>query len=125
MGYITSVVTVITNKLQASRMLHPLFAASSMLNGDAETTVMANELKNEGFTVVSLDPGNVSTALWDYLLKNIFSPSCAMVTERGLQPRQPDQTPEESVHDMLELTLKLTPKDTGKFILYNGEELSW
>ena len=86
---------------------------------------MANELKSEGFTVVSLDPGNVSTGLWEYLMKHIFSPTCAMVTERGLQPRKPDQTPEESVHDMLQLTLKLTAKDTGKFILYNGEELPW
>lgn len=91
----------------------------------AETTVIANELKSEGFTIVSLDPGNVSTAMWGYLVNNVFSPSCPMVVERGLQPRQPDLTPEESVHDMLSLTMKLTPKDTGKFILYNGEVLPW
>ena len=87
--------------------------------------MIANELKSEGFTIVSLDPGNVKTVLWDYLMNTIFSPTSAMVTERGLQPRQPDLTPEDSVHSMLQLTLSLTPKDTGKFILYNGDELLW
>ena len=92
---------------------------------NAETTVIANEFKDQGFTVVSLDPGDVSTGMWKYLTEDVFSETSPMVLERKLQPRKPSQTSEQSVQSMLNLTLQLTPKDSGKFILYNGQELPW
>ena len=92
---------------------------------NAETTVIANEFKDEGFTVVSLDPGDVSTGMWKYLTEDVFSETSPMVIGKKLQSRQPSQTPEQSVQSMLKLTLQLTQKDSGKFILYNGEELPW
>lgn len=74
---------------------------------------------------MSLDPGNVSTAMWEYLTNNVFSPSNTVAVEKKLQPRQPDMTPEESVRNMLSLVVTLVPQDTGKFILYDGQELPW
>ena len=85
----------------------------------AETTVLANDLKDEGFTVVSLDPGDVSTGMWKYLTEEVFTESSHFAR------RQPSLTPQQSITAMLKQTLKLTPSQTGKFILYNGTELQW
>ena len=85
----------------------------------AETSVLANDLKAEGFTVVSLDPGDVSTRMWEYLLQNVYTET------NGTQRRQPSLTPEQSVAAMLALTLRLSSEQSGKFFLYNGQELPW
>ena len=85
----------------------------------AETSVLANDLKAEGFTVVSLDPGDVSTGMWEYLLQNVYTETS------GTQRRQPSLTPQQSVAAMLGLTLRLSTQQSGKFFLYDGQELPW
>ena len=47
----------------------------------AETTVLANDLKDKGFTVVSLDPGDVSTVMWQYLMKHVYTDSSGTKSE--------------------------------------------
>ncbi|KAL0033178.1 hypothetical protein WJX79_007935 [Trebouxia sp. C0005] len=84
-----------------------------------ETSVLANDLKTEGFTVVSLDPGDVSTGMWKYLLQNVYTEN------GGTQRRQPSLTPQQSVAAMLTLTLRLSTQQSGKFLLYDGQELPW
>lgn len=84
-----------------------------------ETSVLANDLKAEGFTVVSLDPGDVSTRMWEYLLQNIYTDAS------GTQRRQPSLTPQQSVAAMLRLTVRLSTQQSGSFLLYDGQELPW
>ncbi len=81
--------------------------------------MLANDLKADGFTVVSLDPGDVSTGMWKYLLHNVYTETS------GTQRRQPSLTPKQSVAAMLGLTLRLSTQQSGKFFLYNGQELPW
>ena len=81
--------------------------------------MLANDLKAEGFTVVSLDPGDVSTGMWEYLLQNVYTETS------GTQTRQPSLTPRQSVAAMLGLTLRLSTQQSGKFFLYDGQELPW
>lgn len=85
----------------------------------AETTVLANDLKHEGFTVVSLDPGDVSTGMWTYLTEEVFTESSQFTK------RQPSLTPRQSIQAMLKLTLDLDAEQTGSFILYDGSNLPW
>lgn len=87
--------------------------------GGAETTVLANDLKHEGFTVVSLDPGDVSTGMWRYLTEEVFTESSQFTK------RQPSLTPQQSIQAMLKLTLDLNTEQTGSFILYDGSKLPW
>lgn len=86
---------------------------------DAETTVLANDLKHDGFTVVSLDPGDVSTGMWRYLTEKVFTESSQF------SKRQPSLTPQQSVQAMLKLTLNLDMGQSGTFILYDGSKLPW
>lgn len=81
--------------------------------------MLANDLKREGFTVVSLDPGDVSTRMWEYLLKHVYTETS------GSQKRQPSLTPKQSVEAMLQFTVGLCPQHSGKFFLYDGQELPW
>ena len=81
--------------------------------------MLANDLKNEGFTVVSLDPGDVSTGMWQYLMQNVYTDTC------GTAKRQPSLTPQQSIQAMLKLVNGYSPKQSGKFLLYDGHELPW
>ena len=81
--------------------------------------MLANDLKDKGFTVVSLDPGDVSTGMWQYLTQHVYT------DESGTAKRQPSLTPQQSIQAMLKMVVNLTPSDSGKFLLYNGQELPW
>lgn len=87
----------------------------------AETTVLANDLKYEGFTVVSLHPGEVSTVMWQHLADTVFTES--QRSSPGF--RRPHFTPQQSVQAMLHVIVGLTPEDTGKFLRYDGTEIPW
>ena len=87
----------------------------------AETTVLANDLKFDGFTIVSLHPGEVSTVMWQHLADTVFTE--ARRSSPGF--REPHFTPQQSVQAMLRVILGLTPEDTGKFLLYDGTEIPW
>lgn len=87
----------------------------------AETTVLANDLKCDGFTVVSVHPGDVSTVMYQYLADNVFNGSLRSSSGHT----KPHFTPQQSVQVMLHLILGLTPEDTGKFLLYDGTEVPW
>lgn len=87
----------------------------------AETTVLANDLKSEGFKVVSLYPGEVDTVMWKHLADTVFTE--ANKATPGW--RRPDLTPQQSVQAMLRVILHLTTADSGKFFRYDGSEMSW
>ncbi len=87
----------------------------------AETTVLANDLKSEGFKVVSLHPGEVNTVMWKHLKDNVFTESNKSMSGW----RQPSMTPQQSVQAMLQVITGLTTNDSGKFLLYNGSVIPW
>ena len=88
----------------------------------AETTVLANDLKTEGFRVISIHPGEVDTVMWKYLADNVFTDASKGNMEGW---RRPHLTPQQSVQAMLQVITNLTPKDSGKFFLYDGSQVPW
>ena len=87
----------------------------------AETTVLANHLKNEGFKVISLHPGEVDTVMWKYLSDNVFTEG----TKSSAGYRQPQMSPQQSVQAMLKVVTNLKMQDSGRFFLYDGSEVPW
>jgi NAD(P)-dependent dehydrogenase (short-subunit alcohol dehydrogenase family) len=79
------------------------------------------ELTNEGYTVISLHPGVVTTDMGVDAVKKFE----AMSTEVGAYMRGISITPEVSVTDQLKLIDGLKKEQTGKFYSYTGEEISW
>lgn len=67
----------------------------------------AGELHGEGFTCVALSPGWAATD---------------MGSKGG---RSPPLTPQQSVGGMLKTLSALSPADNGRYLQYNGSELSW
>ncbi|KAK9821365.1 hypothetical protein WJX74_003928 [Apatococcus lobatus] len=81
-----------------------------------ETLVLANQLKPEGFTVVSLTPGFVNTEMGkesERLLR------LSAVMKKG------PITPAESVTKQLQIIKGLTPADNGKYISVDGNQLPY
>ena len=79
----------------------------------AETVILANDLGEDGFTIVSLHPGFVNTSMGQNVKKSTDG------------VRVPIRTPEEAVGHMLKLTLGLTVEDNGKYMLFDGTEMPW
>jgi len=71
---------------------------------NAVTKTMAVDLKNKGITVISLHPGWVKT--------DMGGQNAAI-------------TPTESVNGIKHVLNTISLKDSGSFIKYNGERLSW
>jgi NAD(P)-dependent dehydrogenase (short-subunit alcohol dehydrogenase family) len=65
---------------------------------------LAAELRPEGFTVLSLNPGWART--------DMGGPSAP-------------QSPEESVHGLLQVLDTVSPEDTGRFLDFRGQEVPW
>jgi len=85
------------------------------------TRQAATELKNEGFIVVPLDPGGVSTTMahqardaGDEAFKQMF---------KALEPTI--QTPTESVTKQLRIIDSLTVEQNGTFIGVDGKIIPW
>ena len=83
------------------------------LCANAETVILANDLKEDGFTIVSLHPGFVNTSMGQH------------VQESTDGMRTPTRLPQEAVGDMMNLTLGLTTKDNGRYMLHDGAEMPW
>lgn len=83
--------------------------------------MLANDLKGDGFTVVSLHPGEVDTVMWKYLADNVFPDS----NQSAPGWRRPHLTPQQSVQAMLHVILGLTSEDTGRYLLYDGTDIPW
>jgi len=81
-----------------------------------ETTVFANDLKNDGFKVVSVHPGFVSTDMGSHASQRMSK------TRPGYGPTL---SPSESIKAMLKLTSELTVKQTGQYLKYDGSEMPW
>lgn len=79
----------------------------------AESLILANDLREEGFTVVSAHPGFANTSMGRNVKK---------ATEGS---RDPTRSPQETVGDMMRLLQGLSPKDNGKYFLYDGSEMPW
>ena len=75
--------------------------------------ILANDLRDEGFTVVSAHPGFANTSMGRNVKK---------ATE-GV--RDPVRSSQETVGDMMKIITGLTPADNGKYLLYDGTEMPW
>ena len=75
--------------------------------------ILANDLRQDGFTIVSLHPGFANTSMG----QNVKKATDGM--------RVPTRTPQEAVGKMMSLTLGLTTKDNGKYMLYDGTDMPW
>ncbi|ONH68248.1 hypothetical protein BON22_1996 [Cyberlindnera fabianii] len=82
------------------------------------TKLLAYELRDEGFTVIAVHPGVVSTDMG-----NATVPRFGEDTRKAMESLI--ITPEESAESQLKLLLGLTKEQSGKFLSYTGEELPW
>ena len=74
---------------------------------------MAAELKKEGITIVSQNPGWVQTDMGSYTSNKM-----------GGKVKPPLDAP-TSISKQLALFAKLTPADSGKFFDVTGEAVPW
>ena len=85
------------------------------------TKEISFELRDQGFTVIAVHPGLVSTDMGNYGMKNIL----------GSTPQLKETvdalaiTPETSASSLLSVFDKLSTDDNGKFLSYDGTELPW
>ena len=79
----------------------------------AETVCMAAELKTDGITVVSQNPGWVQTDMGNYTSGRM-----------GGKVKPPLDAP-TSISKQLAVFEKLTPADTGKFFEVTGDTVPW
>ena len=77
------------------------------------TVILANDLREEGFTIVSLHPGFTNTSMGQNVKKSTD----------GI--RIPTRSPQEAVGEMMTLTLGLTTKDNGRYMLHDGTDMPW
>ncbi|ODQ58916.1 hypothetical protein WICANDRAFT_63423 [Wickerhamomyces anomalus NRRL Y-366-8] len=83
---------------------------------------LSHELKDKGFTVVAVHPGNVSTDMGNYGMDTLSKNH----PELGKKLVESYITPEASasyqIHDVFE---KLTKESNGKFFNYDGSDYPW
>lgn len=75
--------------------------------------ILANDLRDDGFTIVSLHPGFTNTSMGQNVKKSTDG------------VRIPTRTPQEAVGEMMTLTMGLTTKDSGKYMLHDGTDMPW
>ena len=79
----------------------------------AETVCVAAELKHEGITIISQNPGWVETDMGSY------------TSDKMGGKVKPPMDPPTSISKQLQLFAKLTPADTGKFFEITGDIVPW
>ncbi|ONH64932.1 hypothetical protein BON22_5228 [Cyberlindnera fabianii] len=80
--------------------------------------LLSYELRDEGFTVIAVHPGVVSSDMGKAALANLPEESLEAVKALLI-------TPEESGAALHKLILGLTKEQNGTFLNYTGEELPW
>mmetsp|Transcript_5296 Transcript_5296/g.6027 ORF Transcript_5296/g.6027 Transcript_5296/m.6027 type:complete len:253 (-) Transcript_5296:706-1464(-) len=85
------------------------------------TKEISFELRDEGFTVIAAHPGMVATDMGNYGKENIvrLAPELKSMVDAMVI------TPETSALSLLSVFDNLSPDDNGKFIGYDGSELTW
>ena len=78
----------------------------------------AFELAEEGFTLLAIHPGMVSTDMGNIAISG-FPPEVYEAIKHTIL------TPEESVKQQLALIDKLTTADSGNFVAHDGSSISW
>ncbi|CUM68080.1 uncharacterized protein PRCAT00005795001 [Priceomyces carsonii] len=116
--FVSSVVASITMDLPIPRSAYGQSKAA--LNYTVKE--IANELKPEGFTIVLVHPGVVGTDMGkdfaeklialDPKMADFFSPSTVI-------------TPDQSAEALEKIFVSSTSESNGKFLSYDGLELSW
>lgn len=86
-------------------------SAKAALN--MQTSILANDLKDEGFTVIALHPGWVKTDMGN---------AAKDLPEAGEGPPLDAET---SIAEQHKVIYSVTAKDSGKFIGYDGNELQY
>lgn len=79
----------------------------------AETVCMAAELKRDGITIISQNPGWVETDMGSY------------TSDKMGGKVRPPLDPPSSISKQLQIFAKLTPADTGKFFEVTGDIVPW
>lgn len=74
---------------------------------------MAAELKKDGITIISVNPGWVQTDMGSY------------TSDRMGGQVKPPLDPPTSISKQLDIFAKLTPADSGKFFDVTGKEVQW
>ena len=100
-----------SNQATLSTQYHNVSQDPEATSSCAETTVLANHLKSDGFKVISLHPGEVDTVMWKYLSDNVFTE--ANKSSPGW--RRPQMNPQQRVQAMLKVITNLKQQDSGKF----------
>lgn len=103
------------------------FILSTSANGQSKAAlnhsirVLAKELKDEGFTIIAVHPGLVSTDTGNAAFGGMaaLNPGFQEIVDAALI------TPEEGAKAQIELFSKLTKDDTNKFFSYDGSIVSW
>lgn len=82
----------------------------------------AKDLKSEGFIIVPVHPGVVSTDMGSSIGEQVagFVPGISEFFDPSIVI-----TPEKSAVDLKKLTDNLKPEDSGRFWSYDGLELAW
>lgn len=93
----------------------PYFLAynSSKAAVNMQTSILANDLREEGFTVIALHPGWVQTDMGN---------AAKELPEAG---EGPPLDPHTSIAGQHKVINGLTTKDSGKFLSYDGSELQY
>lgn len=91
---------------------HQIVYKASKAAVNMETIIIANDKREDGWTVLSVHPG-------------------VAATDMGNRPQEfgeefkPECTPEESASGLLKVIENASPMDTGNFYTYTGESLPW
>ena len=78
----------------------------------AETEVLANQLKDEGFCVLALSPGWVNTDMGGDNARKLGMEGAPLTIETSIQAQ-------------IKLLRGLTTKNNGEFLGHEGENIDW
>lgn len=91
-------------------LLHGFICCYMLLTSPAETSVFANQLKDEGFCVVALNPGWVNTDMGGANARKLGMEKAPMDTET-------------SITMQLKVLQGLTTKSNGQFLSYDNKHI--
>ena len=101
---------------------HALFAALFNVDANlrcacAETTVLANGLKEEKFIVVAVHPG--------FVITDMGKEAASLASSNQTSGYGPTMTATESVQSMLTVFQDLTFASSGSYMQWDGKRMAW
>ena len=83
----------------------------------AETTVLANGLKEERFIIVAVHPG--------FVITDMGNEAAALASSNQTSGYGPTMTATESVQSMLTAFKELTFASSGSYMQWDGKQMAW